>query len=88
MTTEKKDDVELQIEPLYLKREKAAAYLSISESAFCAAVSSGQLPKPRKILGGRVGWLVKELRDWGLNRPVSDAPPPPNSGYGRAGKPA
>ena len=65
MNTKKNDTVELQIEPLYLKREKAAAYLSISESAFCAAVSSGQLPKPRKILGGRVGWLVYSYPEGG-----------------------
>lgn len=74
--------------PLYLTKEQAAAYLSISESLLESLVAKGDAPKPRKISTNRAAWLVEELDQWGRARPVSDLLPPPNSGYGRAGKPS
>ena len=76
------------IQPLYLAKPQAAAFLSISESMLEVLVSKGEAPKPRKLSAGRVGWLVEDLIAWGKARPVSDLMPPPDSGYGRAGKPA
>ena len=73
--------------PLFLAREAAASYLSVSLSMLEKLVQSGDAPKPRKLSAGRTGWLVSELDVWGYSRPISDLLPPSNSGYGRAGKP-
>lgn len=75
------------IHPLYLSREHAAAFVSLSESAWSAMVSRGDAPAPRQLSAGRVGWLVEELIAWGKARPVSAIAPPEGCGYGRAGKP-
>ena len=37
------------IRPMYLAKPNAAAYLSLSESAFDALVSRGDISKPRKL---------------------------------------
>lgn len=70
----------IRIEPLYLARGEAAAFLSISEAQLERLVASGDMPKPRKLSAGRTAWLVEELRAWGIARPVSDLLPPVNAG--------
>jgi prophage regulatory protein len=40
----------------------------------------GRFPAPRKLSGKRVGWLVSEIEEWLASRPVSDLPPPENTG--------
>lgn len=74
------------IKPLYLAREEAAKFLAISTTTLENMVAKGLAPKPRKVSPGRVGWLVEELEAWGRKLPESDMLPPPDSGYGRAGK--
>lgn len=76
------------IKPLYLAREEAAKFLAISTSTLEALVARGEAPKPRKVSKGRAAWLVEELEAWGRKLPESDMLPPPDSGYGRAGKAA
>lgn len=76
----------ITIKPLYLAREHAASFLSISESQLDKLVAHGDAPKPRKLSAGRSAWLTEELEAWGRGRPVSDLLPPKGSGYGRAGK--
>lgn len=76
------------IKPLYLDRDAAALFLSISRSTFEGLVAKGEAPKARQVSAGRVGWLVEELEAYGRTRPVADMLPPPNSGFGRAGNPA
>ncbi len=88
MTAPKKSRTIVTISPMYLAKPDAAAYLSISESMLDTLVSSGELPRPRKLSTGRVAWLVNDLTEWGQARPVSDLLPPINSGYGRAGAPS
>jgi prophage regulatory protein len=51
-------------------------------------VRKGEFPKPRQLSARRVAYLVREVDEWLESRPVSDQPPPPNSQYGRAGKPS
>lgn len=75
------------IKPLYLDREAAAAFLSLSSTQLEKMASKGLAPKPRKLSAGRSAWLVEELEDWGRSLPVSDLKPARNSGYGRAGAP-
>lgn len=77
----------ISVRPLYLARQQAAAYLALSENTWDRLVARGEAPKPRKLSQGRVGWLIDDLDAWGRARPESDALPPPNSGYGRAGAP-
>lgn len=68
------------IKPAVLDRETAAAFLSISVSTLEKLQREGNFPKPRLLSGSRVGWIVKELEDWVAARPVSNLPPPPNTG--------
>ena len=84
----KQQQAVIQLKPLYLARQQAATFLSISESMLDKLVALGDVPKPRKISSGRSGWLVEELEVWGKERPISDLLPPVNCGYGRAGKAA
>ncbi len=78
----------VSIRPLYLSRDQAAAFLSISDAMLDKLVAQGNAPRPRRLSPGRTAWLVEDLEAWGRSRPVSDAPPPHGSGYGRAGKAA
>lgn len=89
MTAAAKEEAPIvTIEPIYLRRRDAAAFLSLSESKLVSLASKGYAPKPRQLCDGRVAWLVRELISWGEARPVSQLLPPPDSGYGRAGKQA
>ncbi|UKI11834.1 hypothetical protein ACLUPT_11990 [Variovorax sp. SCN45] len=36
--------------------------------------------------GRRVAWLVREVEAWAESRPVSNLPPPPNTGARKARK--
>ena len=83
-----KPTVMLAVQPLYVARQEAAAMLSISETTLEALVAKRDAPAPRRLSAGRVAWLVEDLVTWARERPVSDALPPINSGFGRAGKPA
>lgn len=76
------------IAPLYLNRQHAAEFLSISESMLEAMAARGDAPRPRQLSAGRVAWLVEDLIAWGKARPVSALLPPPESGHGRRGKQA
>lgn len=76
------------IKPLYLAREEAATFLSISSALLEKLVAAGDAPKPRQLSNGRSAWLVEELESWGRSRPESTLLPAVNSGYGRAGKAA
>lgn len=78
----------ISTKPLYMDKEHAAAYLSISTTTLESLVAAGDAPKPRKVSLKRAAWLVEELDEWGRARPVSDFLPPANCGYGRAGKQA
>lgn len=68
------------IEPAFLDKPSAAAFLSLSESTFEQLVREGNAPMPRALSARRVGWLVRELREWAEARPVSEMLPPPNTG--------
>jgi prophage regulatory protein len=75
------------VEPAFLDKPSAAAFLALSESTFEQLVRDGHAPRPRALSARRVGWLVRELREWAEARPVSDMLPPPNTGK-RATRPS
>lgn len=68
------------MKPIYYDLEALAESLSLSVSTIQAMVRSGDFPQPRKLSGRRVAWLAREVEEWAEARPVSDLPPPPNTG--------
>lgn len=68
---------------IYLDKQGVCAALTLSERVWEQLVQSGQAPKPRQLSGRRVGWLLREVLEWAESRPVSDLPPPPNTGNRR-----
>ena len=67
----------IQSPPLLVDREAAAAALGISVRTLEGLVRAGDLPPPRKLSAGRVGWLWRELQEFAEARPVSDLRPGP-----------
>lgn len=70
-------------QPIFLDKPGVCAALTLSERVWEQLVQSGQAPKPRQLSGRRVGWLLREVLEWAETRPVSDLPPPPNTGNRR-----
>jgi prophage regulatory protein len=66
--------------PLFIKREALPALVALSISTIEEEIRQGRFPRPRKLSGNRVGWLLRELEAWAESRPVSEQPPPPNTG--------
>ena len=70
----------VSVTPILVDRHAAAAALALSVSTFEREVTLGNLPKPRKLSNARVGWLWTELVEAAQALPVSDLPPPENTG--------
>ena len=78
--------LDLAYPPAAMCRADAAAYVGLSESTFARQVQQGSIPRPRQLAEKRVAWLRFELDAWLLARPVSDHPPPPNTGASKPRK--
>lgn len=65
---------------LYLERPELSGATTLSESAIDEEIKHGRFPRPRQLAGRRVGWLVEDIVEWARTRPVSEQPPPPNTG--------
>jgi len=72
----------IQTPPLMVAVEDAASALGISERTLQTLAARGELPPPRKISKGRVGWLWRELQEFAESRPVSDLLPPAKASQG------
>ena len=72
--------------PLALSPQETAHAVGLSLSLVQQLTQAGEFPKPRQLSARRVGYLLTEIEAWLAARPVSECLPPPNSGYGRAGK--
>lgn len=69
------------LEPLYLDKGRAAAYLSVSVSTFEKLLREDEsFPRPRALSKHRNGYLLSELREWGQQRAVADRLPLANTG--------
>lgn len=68
------------MKPIYLNLAAVAEACALSETTVQKLVRDGAFPRPRKLSGNRVGWLLREVEAWAEDRPVSDLPPPPNTG--------
>jgi prophage regulatory protein len=56
----------------------------LSKSTIEEERRQGRFPQPRKLSERRVGWLMSDIEEWLASRPVSDLPPPPNTGARKA----
>jgi len=73
----------MHIEPIFVDLPTAAEVLSVSPTTVQLLVREQKLKPPRKISGGRVGYLLRELRElreYAESCPTSDLLPPPNTG--------
>jgi len=72
---------QLRVEPLYLDKAEAAAFLSVSVSTIEKLLrEDATFPRPRALSANRNGYLVAELRGWGETRPIAERLPPANAG--------
>ena len=69
-------DKKIPITPVFLDLPTVA----LSTATIERLEREGQFPKRRQLSGQRVGWLVREVQEWAESRPVSQLPPPPNTG--------
>lgn len=70
------------VKPIFIDLPTVAKVLCLSESTVQALTrdASSNFPRSRMLSGRRVGWLLREIESWSEERPVSDLPPPPNTG--------
>jgi prophage regulatory protein len=73
------------LKPLFVDFPTALAVVALSESTVQALIRAGEFPKPRQLSPKRVGYLVSELEAWAADRPVSNLPPPSNTGRRKKG---
>ena len=74
------DRTPLHIEPLYLDKVEAAAFLAVSISTLEKLLREDlTFPRPRALSSHRNGYLLAELRIWSVGRPVVDRLPPANT---------
>lgn len=69
------------VEPLYVDIEEAVRLTTLGKSTIEAEIRAGNFPKPRQLTSRRTAYLFSEVKHWAQNRPVSDLPPPPNTGH-------
>lgn len=80
MPKPRKDPIRTTLRPVIVGRENLSAVTDLSDSLLEALIRAGEFPKPRRTSERRVGWLLREIEEWAESRPVSDLPPPPNTG--------
>ncbi|CAE6739759.1 hypothetical protein R75465_02213 [Paraburkholderia aspalathi] len=66
--------------PIFYELRDVADVLTLSQSGIQAMVRAGGFPKPRALGPRRVGWLVSEVTEWAISRPIADRLPPVNAG--------
>lgn len=70
----------IQIKKIYVGLEEVSALVDLGTSTIQKMVTNNEFPAPRMLTGRRVGWLLREVEEWAEQRPISDLPPPPNTG--------
>lgn len=65
---------------LYIDLPEVSNLVTLGVATIQRMVRENQFPRPRKLSSNRVGWLLREVEAWAEERPVSDLPPPPNTG--------
>lgn len=70
--------------PLYLELSELPDVVKLAPATVQRLVRQGEFPAPRQLSPHRVAWLVREVEEWSESRPVSNLPPPPNTGKSKA----
>ena len=78
----------LPVKPIYVDLPTTASVVSLSVSTIEKLVRENAFPAPRMLSGRRVAWLLREVEVWCEQRPVSNLPPPPNTGRRNKATPA
>jgi prophage regulatory protein len=68
------------IKRIYVDLPEVADLVTLGVATIQRMVRENQFPRPRQLSRNRVGWLLKEVEAWAEGRPISDIPPPPNTG--------
>jgi prophage regulatory protein len=68
------------VKPIYVDLETLLQIVPLGKSTIEEEQRLGNFPRPRKLSGRRVGWLMADIEEWANSRPVSDLPPPANTG--------
>ena len=71
------------IRKIYVGLPEVAQMVDLGETTIQKMVTKEEFPAPRLLTGRRVGWLMREVEEWAETRPVSDLPPPANTGKRR-----
>ena len=75
-----------QVKRIYVDLPEVASVLSLATATIQKMVRENEFPRPRQLSGRRVGWLLREVEAWAEERPISDLPPPPNTGARKGSK--
>lgn len=65
---------------LFFEKSELPGITSLSLTTIEEEIRQGRFPRPRQLAPRRVGFLAREILEWAEARPVSDLPPPPNTG--------
>lgn len=76
----KESTPKISLPPIFLDLPTVASTVALSTAAIERLERDGDFPKRRLLSGRRVGWLLREVQEWAESRPVSNLPPPPNTG--------
>lgn len=76
----KESTPKISLPPIFLDLPTVASTVALSTAAIERLERDGAFPKRRLLSGRRVGWLLREVQEWAESRPVSNLPPPPNTG--------
>lgn len=76
----KESTPKISLPPIFLDLPTVASTVALSTAAIERLERDGGFPKRRLLSGRRVGWLLREVQEWAESRPVSNLPPPPNTG--------
>jgi prophage regulatory protein len=78
----------VSIKPIFVELATAAELLTLSVSTLESLErdQNSDFPKKCLISPRRTGYLLREIEEWGESRPVSDLPPPPNTGAKKNGR--
>lgn len=68
------------VKPLYLDMWTLTEVVSLSKGSLYQLMREGKFPKPRVLIGHRIGWLMREVEEWAEACPVSNLRSSPNSG--------
>ncbi len=70
-----------------IEKEELPDITKLSVSTIEGLIRDECFPKPRQLSARRTAWLASDVIEWMENLPVSDLPPPPNTGAKKPRRP-